>query len=198
WRAPQRFHDLFADDPGTRAILERFVPSFEFALDDLAKLSDTDLAARELPPATALSLWALRDGRSADAVRSHVGFWAAQFAALDDLVGGSRDSNRVISYLGDAAGEGSIDVEVLVSERLKYAPQAEQVVMNSVERLREEGRQEGRQEGRRATLLKLLRVKFGQVVETDVARVNGADDEVLEQYLERVLTADSVAAVLGG
>ncbi|MBL4688856.1 MAG: Rpn family recombination-promoting nuclease/putative transposase, partial [Nannocystaceae bacterium] len=60
WRAPQRFHDLFADDPGTRAILERFVPSFEFALDDLAKLSDTDLAARELPPATALSLWALR------------------------------------------------------------------------------------------------------------------------------------------
>ena len=73
--------------------------------------------------------------------------------------------------------------------------------MNSVERLREEGRQEGhrkgRQEGRRATLLKQLRVKFGEIAEADVACVNGADDEALEQYLERVLTADSVAAVLG-
>jgi len=197
WQAPQRFHDLFADDPGTRAMLERYVPSFEFALDDLAKVSDEELASRGLPAATTLSLWALRDGRSADGVRNHVAFWAAQFAALEDLAGGSQDSNRVIGYLGHAAGEASIDVEVLVSEIIKYAPRAKQVVMNSVERLREEGRQEGRQEGRRAMLLELLRMKFGQVADADVSRVNLADDQALERYLERVLTADSIAAVLG-
>ena len=198
WQSPRSFHDLFEHDPGTLAMLRRFIPSFEFALDDLAKLSDHDLAARRLPPAIALCLWALRDGRSAERVRSHVAFWAAEFAALDNLVGGPRDSNRVIGYLGHAAGEASVDIEVLVSDIIKHAPQARQIVMNSVERLREEGRQEGRQEGLRATLLSQLRVRFGHVSDADTARVTAADEQALGRYLERVLTADSVAAVLGG
>ncbi|MBL4683111.1 MAG: hypothetical protein JKY37_00865 [Nannocystaceae bacterium] len=49
-----------------------------------------------------------------------------------------------------------------------------------------------------ATVLTLLRVKFGKVSDADVARVERADDEAVEHFLERVLTTDSVAAVLDG
>jgi hypothetical protein len=56
---------------------------------------------------------------------------------------------------------------------------------------------EGKREGERETLLKLLTRKFGELSEGDLRRVDQADDAALEAFLERVLTADSIAAVLG-
>lgn len=65
--------------------------------------------------------------------------------------------------------------------------------MNSVEKLIEEGRQQGH----RQTLTKLLRLKFGDVSADDIERIEHADEAELDEYISRVLTADSVAAVLG-
>ena len=81
--------------------------------------------------------------------------------------------------------------------------------MNSVEKLIEEGRQqglqrgrregrrEGRHEGQRQALEKLLRLKFGELGPEDLERIESADEATLDLYISRVLTADSVAAVLG-
>jgi hypothetical protein len=46
-------------------------------------------------------------------------------------------------------------------------------------------------------LLKLLALKFGELSPEHRARVDAAGTDDLEGYLERVLTADSVDAVLG-
>jgi uncharacterized protein YnzC (UPF0291/DUF896 family) len=96
----------------------------------------------------------------------------------------------------------------LVTDELHYeqfrakinelAPQAEQTVMTIAEELRQQGLQQGLRRGQQQVLLKLLRLKFGDVRDEDVARIEQADDASLERSLERVLTADSVAAVLGG
>ena len=56
---------------------------------------------------------------------------------------------------------------------------------------------EGKREGARETLLKLLTRKFGELSEGDLRRIDQANDAALEVLLERVLTADSIAAVLG-
>ena len=60
-----------------------------------------------------------------------------------------------------------------------------------------EGEREGEREGKRKTLVKLLTLKFGDLGEPDLRRIEQADGAGLETYLERVLTADSIAAVLG-
>ena len=53
----------------------------------------------------------------------------------------------------------------------------------------------GEAKGRRDTLTKLLTLKFGGISEQDRARIESASAEDLDRYTERVLTADTIAAV---
>lgn len=83
-------------------------------------------------------------------------------------------------------------------------PEAEEVAMTAAQRLidegraagRQEGRQEGRAEGQRLTLERLLRLKFGPLPEDAERHLAAADAAALTRYTERVLTADTLAAVL--
>jgi len=69
--------------------------------------------------------------------------------------------------------------------------------MNSVERLREQGRVEGREEGQRLSLLKLVRRKFGEPSQRQLAVVDAARGEMLDDLLERTLDASALEDVLG-
>jgi hypothetical protein len=65
---------------------------------------------------------------------------------------------------------------------------------------REEGLEQGREETRRRErdlLAKLLMGRFGPLPETAVARLNVADSAQIDRWVERVLTASSLADVLG-
>ena len=64
--------------------------------------------------------------------------------------------------------------------------------MTIAEQLREEGREEGRIE----TLRRLLVLKFRTLDAASEARLQAATPEAIDRYLQRVLTADSLAAVL--
>ena len=57
---------------------------------------------------------------------------------------------------------------------------------------------EGRAEGRACALLKLMRMRFGQVDAATQARVSAADAATLDDWIERVLTSESVEALLDG
>ena len=63
------------------------------------------------------------------------------------------------------------------------------------EQIRQEGREEGREEGQRRLLQRLLEKKFGELDETASARLAAADHDTLELYAERILVADTLAAV---
>ena len=79
--------------------------------------------------------------------------------------------------------------------------------MTIAEQLRREGRKEGRkaglkegikrgrQEGRTDTLRNLLVFKFQTLGADYEARLQAATPEAVDRYLQRLLTADSVAAV---
>ncbi|EYF06955.1 hypothetical protein [Chondromyces apiculatus] len=60
-----------------------------------------------------------------------------------------------------------------------------------------EGRQEGVLEGRRVMLLKQLGARFRTLPDAVVARVNSAGTADLEVWAERVLTAATLAEVVG-
>jgi len=78
-------------------------------------------------------------------------------------------------------------------------------IVTLADQLREEGRREGRDEGRRDglrkgrrdMLLELLSTRFGELPESAVARIDGADLVQLGLWAKRVLIAPTLADVLG-
>jgi hypothetical protein len=62
---------------------------------------------------------------------------------------------------------------------------------------REEGRLEGRAEGLRATLRKLMKLKFGEVAEAVKDRIDTAPADDLERWVERILVATTAEDVIG-
>jgi hypothetical protein len=66
------------------------------------------------------------------------------------------------------------------------------------EQLRQEGEAKGRQEGQRGIVLKQLRIRFGEVPDRVVARLDAATSEQLDRWAERILTAKTIDDVLDG
>ena len=60
-----------------------------------------------------------------------------------------------------------------------------------------EGQREGERMGRRAVLLKMLRLRFGELPATVVARVEAAEVQELDVWAERFVTAARLEDVLG-
>ncbi|WP_163560293.1 DUF4351 domain-containing protein [Halomonas sp. NO4] len=60
----------------------------------------------------------------------------------------------------------------------------------------EKGRQEGRQEGEARLLAKQMSLKFGDLPAWAQDRIETASTEQLEAWAERILTADSLEALL--
>jgi hypothetical protein len=69
--------------------------------------------------------------------------------------------------------------------------------MTIYEQAREQGLQQGLQQGRVTLLVKLITIKFGELPREYQARLEAATNEEIERYSERVLTADTLAAVFG-
>ena len=61
---------------------------------------------------------------------------------------------------------------------------------------RDEGRDEGRQAGQRAIVLRLLTKRFGPLPPAALERIEQADTSTLEDWADRLLTADSLDEVL--
>ena len=74
-------------------------------------------------------------------------------------------------------------------------PNAEEAAMSIAEQFHEEGREEGRKEGRITTLRRQLVVKFHTLDPSHETCLQAATPEAIDRYLERVLFADSLAAV---
>ena len=65
-----------------------------------------------------------------------------------------------------------------------------------IEQGRQEGRQEGQQEGVANVFLRLIERKFGPPSDSVRAQIARADPKTLLAWSERILTADTLEAVL--
>jgi hypothetical protein len=70
-------------------------------------------------------------------------------------------------------------------------------IMTTAEMLRKEGEARGVAKGKRETLLLQLRQRFGRLPAATTARIDNADAATLNTWFVRVLTAESLAEVLG-
>jgi predicted transposase YdaD len=212
WTAPRAFEQLF--DPVVRAVpeLDALMPRFAMVIDDLADLSDADLKARPLAPFQQLALWLLRDARDATRLLESFDVWIPElartgpdhfrvlieymFRVVDPV---TREALRAkIRTLGPSAEETAMTIADQIHEEGRQRGRVEGRIQGEVEgriRGRAEGRFEGRIEGCVETLRRLLVLKFGDLDAVSEARLRTASLDAVDRYLERVLTADCLAAV---
>ena len=101
---------------------------------------------------------------------------------------GARAVALLLRYLSLVAAVDPVEVTAVLERQL---PEAKELVMNWVERWKEEGRQEGR----RRTLRRQLELRFGPLDDGALAQLESADEDALDRYTERVLTAGTVGEV---
>jgi predicted transposase YdaD len=205
WKAARSFEELF--DPEVMAIsgLAALVPRFSMIVEDLARRSNADLAARPLGTFQKLALWLLRDARDSVRLLNSFDVWMPVMLRLERTRSG-RDSLEVLfTYMFQVIDP--MKHEELRAKIRTLGSRSEEVAMTIAEYLRKEGRKEGlkkglekgrkegRKEGRVAALRSLLTFKFQTVGAEYEARLRKATPEEIDRYLRRLLTAKSLAAV---
>ena len=194
WTAKVAFEDLLDADADLLEALGPYVPRFRFLLDDLSVQSDAALRARsKMTPGGRVAILSLKHGRAPIAVRIRVLSPDGRSAAARDVLA------IVLRYILETSQAEPAKLRRLLAQQVGRKTAEE--IMTTAEMLRREGRQEGRQEGlqdgKREMLLRQLRQRFGRVPAVTVARVGKAGAAELDAWADRVLSAESLDAVLG-
>ena len=207
WASARTLDDMF--DPGVRANpdLSASIPRSALIIDDLAHLSNDDLQARSLGALQKLALWLLRDARAPRRLLDSFDTWIETFAEAERTTVGIDATATLLTYMFRVIDP--VHHDQLRAKIRTLGPHAEETAMTIAEQWHEEGREEGiakgreegiakgREEGQIAALRSLLGSKFGsQALDAAYeARLQAATPAAVERYLQRVLIADSLAAV---
>jgi len=209
WDTPTSFADLLDLPQDLRPLVQRYLPAFEYVLDDVNVPSDEELRARHAPPLAAITLILFKHtGRGEDmlvVLQSMRGELAAlagepdwdlgvQRVALYTLRVGDVPLGEFAKLVEESMGPGAKEVVVTTAEKL-----IQEGEKRGEERGRREGRLEGRLEGllegERRIFLRLLRTFFGTVPAEIEQRVASAAANQLETWTERVRGAGSIEDV---
>ena len=104
WTAATQFQQLL-DVPATEPALSRYVPNFEFVLDDLVRASDAELQSRQMAAFLQLVLWVMRDARRRGRLLSGLRAWRTQLRAVARTPGGWEALELIFMYIAQVAGE---------------------------------------------------------------------------------------------
>jgi hypothetical protein len=190
---PDRGHVLDADAE-LLAAFGPHVPRFRFLLDDLSAQTDTDLRARtEMTAGGRVAILSLKHGRDQVAVRIRV-------LAPDGRAPAARDVlASVLRYILETSRAEPATLRELLARQV--GREAAEEIMTTAEMLRREGEARGVKKGevlgKRATLLLLLRQRFGRLPAAAVTRIDHAGAAELDVWSGRVLAASSLDDVLG-
>jgi predicted transposase YdaD len=213
WTAACAFEQLLS--PVVLAIpgLAALVPRYSMIVDDLAGRSDDDLRGRALPPSQKLALWLLRDGRAPERLLDRFDAWIPTILEAGRTRSGREALTVLVQYLFEVLepkyfnavrtklqqlGARSKEIAMTIADYLREEGR-KQGREEGRKKGRQEGRKKGRQEGRKEGLLVALRsqllYRFQALDAATEARLRAATPEALDRYLQRVLTAESLAAV---
>ncbi|WP_437854337.1 Rpn family recombination-promoting nuclease/putative transposase [Sorangium sp. So ce363] len=203
WSAAVSFQDLLEVPPETRTLMAEYVPQFRFVLDDISQETDEALRARAMTALGRLVLWCFRHARDPEDLVERLSAWRDVVQEVRRAPDGGAALVRVWRYILSIADPREPD-KLLPRLLVAAGPDAEEEIVTIADYLREEGRlageregrlageREGRLEGQRSTLLKQLRLRFGELPQPIEARIRAADAVQIEGWTERVLTAPTL------
>lgn len=200
WTAAVRFEEMLDADAELLAALGEHVPRLCLVIDDLGKQSNDQIYARAATSFARLVLWALKNAREAGWLGGEIGRWKELIAAVLAERDGTRALTALLRYILQTNPTVERDVlrGLLPGDR---STEVEEAVMNWFEREVDLGERRGERRGERnaerRVLLKLLRLRFGELPDTIVARIEAAEVPELDAWTERVLAASRLEDVLG-
>lgn len=142
-----------------------------------------------------LVLSAFKEARAAADLQQLIRSWGWLLQDLHREPDGGRAVQWILRYLYEVRGAEEcrrIDLGKLIQTGESEKTMTFGDLMDSWE---QRGLQRGEQMGQQAVFLRLLRRKFGELPDSLVARVEGADTASLERWVDRLLPARSVEEV---
>lgn len=202
WRRATRFEALFELPAALAEDLLVHLPRFAFALDDLAAQSEEELRARPASAHLRLVLLALQHARSSPSIEALLRRLLDLMRELSRTPEGLGALREVFWYLfqvragEDRGGLVTVAAELRESAREDFMQTiAQWYEEQGAQRGRQEGLKEGLKEGRQQSLLRQLRLRFGELPSWVSARVAEAEAAQLEPWQDRVLFARSLDEV---
>lgn len=191
WTAATSVEELFDETLLSIPSIAPHVPRLRFVLDDIRHLSDEDLAQRALGLLPTLALWALRDARRPRAIERSMARWMGTMQALFRAETEREALMTVLRHLSLVVDD--LTQQTLLTTLAAAPAEAKETFMTT---LAERWTAEGRAEGSRQLLLRQLELKFGVLADAERQCVLAASEQQLLIWGARILSADSLAAVL--
>lgn len=220
WTPTTEFIHLVDIAPELQSSLVPFSPAFQFALDDLTVASEQELANRTMSALGRLALFCLKRTRHSSDVCRELRPWVGAMRAVLSAPSGADGLASVLSYIIEVADAGAVSTVQLETLLAAVGPEAKETQMPTLgEKLRQEARAlgranglaeglakglaegrakglaEGLAEGRAEILIRVLTGRFGQLTAPMAQRVRDATPEQVELWVDRFLTAQSLADV---
>jgi hypothetical protein len=209
WTAPTHFEDVILTGEAMRAAALPYVPRFQMKLVDVSGGPAGGLVDAALTALGRVVLWCLSVAGDRKRLEAEIDGMVAELNALFAAPAGIDALIAVLRYLVATHPKLSAAKITKMLETTARKGQKE-VTMDVLDELKREGRVQGRREGRaegRAegrvegaarVLLAQLSARFGAVPADVRERILAATEPMLTRWSLRVLTAPTLAAVLGG
>jgi hypothetical protein len=205
WSAATRLEDLFDRTLCEQIGISDLIPRLSFVLDDLSHVSDEELERRALGLVPTLTLWAFRDVRNPDRLARSLQRWVAALVELEATSNGREAFWTILRYIAtvtDVSLAAEL-VHVVDAARIDVKDDsmttiAESWIAEGEARGEAKGEARGRAQGKADSLRKLLTLRFGELDGATELRIAQASEVDLDRWVERVLTAESLGAIVGG
>ncbi len=219
WTVARALRELLALPRGELSELEPHVPSFEPIIVDLSEAADAALRTELLSALGRAALVCLTRVRGSKDVLGVLWRYRDAFAAVVEAPTGVGALALLVSYtlqateapperlrpffdqLGERAKEAFMTGAQMLIEQGRAEGLAKGLAKGRAEgeaKGKAEGEAKGKAEGKAELLLRLLRLKYGDLPEGQLARLRGATNDELERWAERVMTAATLDEVFEG
>lgn len=188
WNVPTEFVDLVDIDDDAKAAVAPFIPSFRYALDDLARVTDEELLTRAINAYGRLALFFLQRARTGRDFIGRFLFWKSAIAELLAQPNGRASLVTLLRYHWLVAEEPGPE-EIRQALENAAGPEAKEAFVTIAEMLKAEGRVEGEARGRAQAVVDLLEDRQIAVSDEMRARVLACRDvALLRSWLIRAAT----------
>lgn len=204
WSEPRSFDSLLDVPAGVRPAVAPYLLQFTYLLNDLSEISDDELRNGAMTALAKLVVMCFKHARTGEASIKILTRWMDVVREVVRAPNGLKALAQVLCYILEVNHHvRSEDLKQLLEREI--GPEAKEAIVTAGQQLIEQGRQQGIEQGIqqerqrfREMLLRLLRQRFGDGVDTQVERrVASAPVEQIETWTARVLSAATLAELLG-
>lgn len=205
WREPRTMLERLRLPREIELLVAAYTPASTYALEDLARFTTQDLAARpELSTELRVTYFLLQRSRASRSFEEDLALILRDLRVLSEEPAAREHLTRLLSYTyytanGDLSAVHSVLRDSLAPEmEIQMGTLADQLIERGIERGIQTGRAEGIRDGQREMLMRQLALKFGVLPGAVGERLARASSDELAAYVLRILTAESLEAVFEG